>query len=177
MTRRCWTPLGPACIRVGTRGRVATGPFNTVTVDPTDPTGMSVYAGATSGGLWKTTNGGVTWDAIGDRLATLAITAIVVDPTPAGKFLFVGTGARRSSLAPLGVGVLISPDGGATWEPLLDPPPMLHRTVNALLVDPTLFADDGGHRRIWAATDRGLWFTEGRGRRDLVQRYTKTFEG
>lgn len=182
MSRRCWTPLGPACVRVGPHGPVASGRFTAIAVDPTDPTGATVYAGAATGGIWKTTDFGITWNTLGDGLPSLAIGALVVDPTPAGKFLFVGTGERRSPLAVPGVGVLISPDDGQSWDPLPPeppvppppppnapqpppPPPSIRGTrVNALVVDPTLVDEHGAHLRIWAATDLGLWFTEGRGR-------------
>lgn len=182
MSRRCWTPLGPNCVLTGPYGPVASGRFTAIAVDPTDPTGATAYAGAATGGLWKTTDFGITWTPIGDGLPSLAIGAIVIDPTPAGKFLFVGTGDRHSPLAVPGVGVLISPDGGQSWEPLPPdpepppppppnspppdppPPPIRGARVNALVVDPTLVDEHGAHLRIWAATDVGLWWTEGRGR-------------
>ncbi len=35
-----------------------------------------IYAGAASGGLWKTTSAGITWEPIFDKENTLAICAI-----------------------------------------------------------------------------------------------------
>ena len=186
MNRRCWTPLGPSCAVLGERKatRVRAGRFNAIAIDPSDPTGMTVYAGSAAGGLWKTSDGGVHWVALPIPRTGRAISALLVDPTPAGKFLFVGTGNRRGPFLRLGVGVLISPDDGASWDPLptgfvppmsppqpgqpVEPPvprnPLMGAIVNALAIDPAFVDTDGSHLRIWAGTDRGLFVTAGRGR-------------
>ena len=75
----------------------------------------TIWAGTRSGGVWKTTNGGVTWDAVFDTVGVAAIGAIAVAPSN-GDIVWVGTGDQanaRSSYA--GRGVYKSTNGGKTW--------------------------------------------------------------
>ena len=76
----------------------------------------TIWAGTRSGGLWKTTNGGVTWDPVFDSAGVAAIGAIALAPTD-GNIVWVGTGDQanaRSSYS--GRGVYKSTDGGRTWK-------------------------------------------------------------
>ena len=50
LSRDTWTAVGPASIS-GASGRVGG-----LAIDPSDPTGNTVYVGGASGGIWKTTN-------------------------------------------------------------------------------------------------------------------------
>ncbi|MFN0203017.1 MAG: VPS10 domain-containing protein [Bacteroidia bacterium] len=99
-----WTLEGPN----NTGGR-----FNTVAIHPTTPNIM--YAGAASGGVWKTTDGGTTWNPIFDDKPYLSVSHIVFDPTNPNT-IFVGTGDTQISGYPfLGDGIYKSTDAGATW--------------------------------------------------------------
>ena len=98
---------------------------------PGDPT--TFYFGAVDGGIWKTTNAGVTWTPIFDRQPVASIGAIAVassDP----KTIYVGTGESdiRSDLAS-GDGIYRSNDGGETWESvgLRDT-----RQISRIVIDP-----------------------------------------
>jgi photosystem II stability/assembly factor-like uncharacterized protein len=74
-----------------------------------------VYFGAASGGVWKTTNGGITWEPIFDNQAVSTIGAIAIAPSDS-SIVWVGTGEpnnRQSSS--WGNGVYKSTDGGKTW--------------------------------------------------------------
>lgn len=77
----------------------------------------AVYAGTATGGLWRTTDLGVTWTSLFDRAGTMTIGAIAVDPTDP-QVLWVGTGENKTILCQeyFGMGVLRSTDGGSTWE-------------------------------------------------------------
>lgn len=74
------------------------------------------YFGAVGGGVWKTTNAGVTWTPIFDHQSVASIGAIAVAPSDS-KIIYVGTGESdiRSNLAS-GDGVYRSADGGQTWQ-------------------------------------------------------------
>ena len=50
------------------------GRVKALAVHPTDPN--TVYAGAASGGVWKSVDGGQTWDTVWDMQESLAIGAI-----------------------------------------------------------------------------------------------------
>jgi photosystem II stability/assembly factor-like uncharacterized protein len=74
------------------------------------------YFGAVDGGIWKTTNSGVTWTPVFDHQPVASIGAIAVAPSDP-KVIYVGTGESdiRSDLAS-GDGVYRSTDGGASWQ-------------------------------------------------------------
>ena len=96
--------MGPA---VGNRISAAAG-------IPGDPN--TYYAGAASGGVWKSTNGGTTWSPIFDNEPVAAIGALAVDPSD-HKIVWAGTGEawaiRDSDMT--GDGVYKSTDEGKTW--------------------------------------------------------------
>ena len=75
------------------------------------------YAGAASGGLWKTTDGGNDWSPVFDKQSVAAIGSIAIamsDP----NLIWVGTGdpyVIRGGSVP-GDGVYKSQDAGKTWQ-------------------------------------------------------------
>jgi photosystem II stability/assembly factor-like uncharacterized protein len=76
----------------------------------------TIYAATRSGGLWKTTNAGVTWDVISDSVGVAAVGAVAVAPSDA-NVVWMGGGANdvaRSSYS--GTGVYKSTDAGRTWQ-------------------------------------------------------------
>ena len=81
---------------------------------PGDPN--VVYVASASGGLWKTTNGGVTWKPIFERQGTISIGDIALAPSNP-DVVWVGTGESnvRNSVS-FGDGVYKSTDGGKSWQ-------------------------------------------------------------
>jgi len=91
------------------------------------------YFGAVSGGVWKTTDGGITWDPLFDKQSVSSIGAIAAaDSDP--NVLYVGTGEAciRGNIS-YGDGVYKTIDGGKTWTNvgLKD-----SRHIGALIVHP-----------------------------------------
>ncbi|MBI3473237.1 MAG: hypothetical protein HY013_17920, partial [Candidatus Solibacter usitatus] len=77
-----------------------------------------VYVATGGGGLWKTTNGGVTWTALFEREGTYSIGDIALDPrNPEVVWLGAGEANMRNSVS-FGDGVYKSIDGGKTWKHL-----------------------------------------------------------
>jgi photosystem II stability/assembly factor-like uncharacterized protein len=75
-----------------------------------------IYAGMASGGVWKTTNNGVTWEPMFDDQVTSTIGDVTVSPSNP-DIVWAGTGEpnnRQSSS--WGNGVYKSMDGGKTWK-------------------------------------------------------------
>jgi photosystem II stability/assembly factor-like uncharacterized protein len=74
------------------------------------------YFGAVDGGIWKTTNAGVTWTPVFDHEPVASIGAIAVAPS-APKIIYVGTGESdiRSDLAS-GDGLYRSVNAGESWQ-------------------------------------------------------------
>jgi len=81
---------------------------------PTDA--QTFYFGACAGGMWKTTDAGLTWRNISDGyFKTSAIGAIAIAPSDP-NVIYVGTGEHtiRGNVSH-GDGVYRSSDGGKTW--------------------------------------------------------------
>jgi len=81
---------------------------------PGDPS--TYYAGAASGGVWKSTDSGNRWDPIFDKQPAAAIGAIAVSPSDP-SVIWVGTGeawAIRDSDV-MGNGIYVSTDSGKNW--------------------------------------------------------------
>src|SRR5688500_10102885 len=74
-----------------------------------------VYVGSATGGLWKTTDGGLTWAPIFDDQATSSIGDVAVfGPNP--DVVWVGTGeANPRNSAGVGRGIYKSMNAGRDW--------------------------------------------------------------
>src|SRR5437762_3468294 len=96
--------IGPAV----TSGRVMT-----IAVDPTNK--AVIYIGAASGGIWKTVNGGASWQPIFDTQGSFSIGWVTIDPHNS-NVVWVGTGERNSQRSvAYGDGIYKSDNGGRSW--------------------------------------------------------------
>src|SRR5438552_3037286 len=68
-----WTLIGPRPTD-GATNRATSGRVNAIAIDPRN--NDVVYLGAAEGGVWKTTDGGVTWTPLTDDQPSLANGAI-----------------------------------------------------------------------------------------------------
>jgi photosystem II stability/assembly factor-like uncharacterized protein len=77
---------------------------------------LTYYVGAASGGIWKSTDGGLNWKPIFDDKPVHAIGALALAPSNPG-IVYAGTGESfiRSNVS-IGNGIWKSPDGGDTWN-------------------------------------------------------------
>lgn len=93
------------------------GAIEAIAPHPTDANTISV--GTVAGGIWRTTNGGVTWTPQTDQWPSLSISAIAYSPLDAtNNTLFAGTGSFSSGgNGGPAVGALRTTDGGNTWVP------------------------------------------------------------
>jgi photosystem II stability/assembly factor-like uncharacterized protein len=75
------------------------------------------YFGAAGGGVWKTTNAGLTWTSVFDN-GPASIGAIAIAPSDP-NVIYVGTGQPEPRYdVTAGLGVFRSGDGGKTWRAL-----------------------------------------------------------
>ncbi len=117
-----WTNIGPQPVTNSGGGAnfgnpAATGRVTAIAVDPTTTTTSSqvIYLGAATGGVWKSTDGGNSWNTIFDQNNSLAIGGIAIAPT-SNTTIYVGTGELNfSGDSYYGAGVYKSTDGGNTW--------------------------------------------------------------
>jgi|GEM_PF-435669 len=129
-----WTTLGPdTWTNITGHWNPGIGRVNVIARDPFDP--LTVYIGAPSGGLWKTTDEGENWEVLTDHLPVLGVSAIAIHPTNT-NIIYIGTGDKDAS-DNYSIGVLKSTDGGYTWEVTgLDWSIGQNRTISKLLIDP-----------------------------------------
>src|SRR3954470_17776423 len=75
----------------------------------------TVFVAAAAGGVWKTTNNGVTWRPVFDDKPVTSLGMLAIAPSDTNT-VWLGTGepnARNSIEA--GAGIYKSTDGGMTW--------------------------------------------------------------
>lgn len=102
-----WQPAGPT--NVG-------GRITSLAVHPLQSS--TFYAGAASGGIWKTTDDGLNWMPIFDAAPTLSIGDIALAPSQP-EILYAGTGEANAGGGALcydGLGMFKTADGGTSWQ-------------------------------------------------------------
>ena len=122
------------------------------------------YVGAAAGGVWKTTNGGMTWKDVFARQPVASIGAIALAPSNP-NLVWVGTGeANIRNDVISGRGIYLSGDAGASWRfmGLSDA-----GQISRIIVDPhnpdRVFVAVLGNA--WKPTaDRGVYRTDDGGR-------------
>ena len=133
--------IGPALMG----GRIAD-----IAVHPTNSS--TWYIAVASGGVWKTTNAGVTWTPLFDTQASYSIADVTLDPNNP-NVVWVGTGENVSGRhVGWGDGVYKSIDGGKNWANM-----GLKKSehIGKILVDPR----DG--KLVYVASEGPLWSAGG----------------
>ncbi len=134
-----WTSLGPGNIGGRTRALL---------VNPRTPDVM--YAAGVGGGVWKTTDGGKSWQPLSDLLPTLSVCALAFDPANP-ETIYAGTGeGYYNADATRGAGIFRSFDAGNTWRRLEGTGTPEFYYVNDIVVSPN------NSSRIYAATRSGI---------------------
>ncbi|MBP93904.1 MAG: hypothetical protein CMC55_07295, partial [Flavobacteriaceae bacterium] len=115
--------IGPA----GMSGRVTS-------IDVVHSNPDIMFVGTASGGLWKSTSGGIKWDPIFDNEVTASIGAVAIQQSnPSIIWVGTGEGNPRNSLNG-GYGIYKSLDGGKNWQSMgLEKTRHIHRVI----IDPT----------------------------------------
>ena len=140
------------------------------------------YAGVATGGLWKTTNNGTTWEAVFDHQDVVSIGAVAIPPDNA-DLVWVGTGENNNrQSSSWGGGVFKSTDGGKSWKNM---GLTESRHIGRIVIDPVehdvVYVAAAGHlfgpnkeRGVFKTTDGGatwsqvLFVDEQTGATDLV---------
>jgi hypothetical protein len=151
-----WTLVGPTIAPegIGRVDRLAFHPVNS----------SIVYAGAATGGLWKTTDAGATWTNLTPDIPCLGISGIAINHgNPNIMYILTGDGDSNISgglvsgfgYMRLSIGVLKSTDGGANWTQTGVFPGADYSTLNGfkLVIHPT------DPDILFACTNQGLYRT------------------
>lgn len=150
-----WAPLGPT----GTNWHGYFGGAARVSFLRIHPNNSNImWTFAPSGGLWKTTDGGLNWFTNTDQLPIIGCSDIAINPVNT-QIMYLATGdgnGTGSQLWQSSIGILKSTDGGATW-------PIASNTMNwqvswtrsiyKLLINPN------HPDTVFAATSNGLYRT------------------
>lgn len=101
-----WYPIGPT----KTGGRI-----RAIAWHPTDKN--TIYIGAASGGIWKTTDRGINWNPTFDFENAISMGALAID-SKNPEFLLAGTGEMiiGGGNPYLGSGLYKTNNGGSSWE-------------------------------------------------------------
>lgn len=100
-----WRSIGPTV----SGGRVAA-----VAGTPQDD--QLYYLGTAGGGVWKSVNGGATWEPVFEKQSVAAVGAVAIDPTDE-RVVWTGTGeANPRNDVSYGDGLYKSTDGAKTWR-------------------------------------------------------------
>ena len=149
-----WTSIGPN--NVGGRSLF-------VVVHPVDT--ATIFIGSASGGLWKSTIGGVgasAWTLINTGFPTSAVSSIAIDSTNP-NVMYIGTGENygyqfsnygldnRVTRGMYGIGILKTTNGGTTWTKALDWSYNNERGVWRVLINPK------NSNVLYAATSEGVY--------------------
>src|SRR3981081_4288282 len=111
-----------------------------------------VYVGTASGGVWKTTNNGTTWEPVFDKESVSTIGDIAIVPSDPWV-VWVGTGdPNNRQSASWGDGAYKSLDGGKTWKKMgLE----ATRHIGRIVVHP-----DNPERGVYKTSDGGKTWSQ-----------------
>lgn len=114
--------IGPA----GMSGRVTA--IDAIYNSPT-----TIYLGTASGGVWKTENGGASWNPVFDEQPIQNIGSVAITQSnPSVVWAGTGEGNPRNSVS-LGEGIYKSLDGGKTWKCM---GLQKTRNIHRIIIDP-----------------------------------------
>lgn len=149
-----WTCIGPNNIG---------GRSNAIAIHPVDTS--IVFIGSASGGLWKSTTGGIgasAWTIVNTGFPSSAVSAIAIDPANP-NVMYIGTGENygyqysnygldiRVTRGMYGIGILKTTNAGTTWTKALDWSYSNQRGVWDVIINPKRT------NTIYAATTEGVY--------------------
>jgi hypothetical protein len=141
-----WVPRGPQ--NVGGRTRTLVVNFNNPDI---------LWAGAASGGVWKSFDRGRNWKPLNNQLSNFSIASMAIDPENS-QIIYAGTGDGPFTVSLRGHGIYRSINGGIDWV-------NLSATTNWAQVNSIAVARNGGNTIVLAAVgessigngDGGIW--------------------
>lgn len=115
-----WEPMGPTSWNATSGWNPGVGRITSVAIEEANPS--HIIAGANTGGVWRSTDGGTTWTVLTDDFSNLVVYSLAMDPTD-NETYFWGSSSGT---------IFKSTDSGATWNVLADTG---GGSVNKILID------------------------------------------
>ncbi|MGG5485428.1 T9SS type A sorting domain-containing protein [Gaetbulibacter sp. PBL-D1] len=116
-----WEQLGPTNWNQTSGWNPGVGRVTSIAVDASNSN--HIIAGANSGGVWKTLDGGATWEVLTDNMSNLYVYALAIDPNDSSTYYWGTTSGN----------IFKSTDAGATWNFWSDTG---NGSVNKIIIDP-----------------------------------------
>jgi len=141
-----WKILGP---------RSTAGRIKSIVCDPI--TTNTLYIGAASGGVWKSADGGLSWQPMMDDANAIAMGALCIAPNNTST-LYAGTGEQVVGANMfLGAGLMRSLDAGITWSVIGLPRVGSFSRVCIHPSTPSTIVAGGMNEQagVWKSTDEG----------------------
>ena len=120
--------------------------------------GQQVYLGTVSQGLYRSLDGGATWERVKDGVPDspgLTVTALAADPTKQAQssdvYMALGVTVGTTSLQTSPLGIYRSTDRGTTWARIDDGKAPLNGLTTQLMIDPAM------PNVLVGQTDSGAW--------------------
>ncbi|MCB0399211.1 MAG: T9SS type A sorting domain-containing protein [Winogradskyella sp.] len=117
-----WEEMGPTYWDATSGWNPGVGRVTSLAVDESNLN--HILAGSETGGVWKSTDGGMSWTVLSDNLSNIDVYALAIDPTDSNTYYWGSTSGT----------IFKSTDGGSTWSSLGG---LAYGVVNKILVDPT----------------------------------------
>ncbi|WP_243472536.1 T9SS type A sorting domain-containing protein [Winogradskyella sp. MH6] len=117
-----WEEMGPTYWDATSGWNPGVGRITSLAVDESNLN--HILAGSETGGVWKSTDGGMSWTVLSDNLANIDVYALAIDPSDSNTYYWGSTSGA----------IFKSTDGGSTWSSLGG---LAYGVVNKILVDPT----------------------------------------
>ncbi|MCK5907033.1 MAG: hypothetical protein KAG37_05545, partial [Flavobacteriales bacterium] len=122
-----WVSRGPANVGGRSRG---------IIIDSDDATANTWFIAAVGGGVWKTSNAGVSWTELTSEKGSLSASYMAMAPSN-HDVIYLGTGEGFGNLDGLGgQGIWKSTDRGITWNQLPSTTSKSFGIINRIIVDP-----------------------------------------
>ncbi len=159
-----WTQIGPAPLIIDAEQNYQgqgpdAGQVVSIAIDPRNTTDRVIYSAFNDGGVWKTTDGGDTWQPKTDYMPTLSIGAVALDPANP-SIVYAGTGNLYNNGFFKAIGVYRSIDSGDTWSLTAGSSTLNGKGVNFIVMpaaDTLLVATNQG---LFRSTNAGGIFTQ-----------------
>ena len=141
---------------------VTSGRISDIAVNPNN--NSEYYVASSGGGVWKTTNRGISYQPVFDKEGSYSIGCVTIDPSNSNT-VWVGSGENNNQRSvAYGDGVYKSNDGGTSWKNM---GLKLSEHISQIIVDPkdpnTIYVgaygpvwSEGGERGVYKSTDGGL---------------------